>query len=236
MTGCYKSTEIIILKNKNGENSSVILPITKFSKKFIIKYNKDGFVLWANTFKDTEIFNSAYFYNKSYITTDLSGCVYMTGFYSSSQIVILNNNKTLPITTGQNYYIIKYNTDGLVQWTISINGIVQPNNLSANYEIIYGSRITSDSSSVYISGSYNSLKPIILYNGNGQKSTKTLPPTQYSSPFTVKYDTNGNVIWVTSFTGIGKNSFANAIVADTKGIYTSGYYESKNIIKLNNAS
>jgi len=63
--------------------------------------------------------------------------------------------KTLPISVGQDAFIVKYNTSGLAQWATTISGTGSD----------VGNAIATDSTGVYVTGPYSSTSAITLTNG-----------------------------------------------------------------------
>jgi hypothetical protein len=145
VTGFYVSDSVVTL------NNGITLPISAnidFSDAFIVKYNTSGVAQWATTISGTgsDVGNG--------IATDSTG-VYVTGEYGSDSLVTLNNGKTLPISVGQDAFIVKYNTSGVAQWATTIQG--------TSSDVGYG--IATDSTGVYVTGQYNSTSAITLTNG-----------------------------------------------------------------------
>jgi hypothetical protein len=132
-------------------NNGITLPISvgvDFADAFIVKYNTSGVAQWATTIQGTSsrVGNG--------IATDSTG-VYVTGEYGSASLVTLNNGKTLPISVGQDAFIVKYNTSGLAQWATTISGTGSD----------VGNAIATDSTGVYVTGPYSSTSAITLTNG-----------------------------------------------------------------------
>ena len=158
------------------------------------------------------------------IATDSTG-VYLTGIYSSASVVTLNNGKTLPISTngasGQDVFIIKCDTNGVVQWATTIAGT----------GIDRGYNIATDSTGVYVTGFYTSASVVTLNNG------KTLPISAGTTPgqdaFIVKYDTSGLAQWATTIAGTGSDQ-GYSIATDSTGVYLTGFYTSTSAVTLNN--
>ena len=128
---------------------SAILPISVGFDAFIVKYDTNGLAQWATTIPGT---GGDFGFD---ITTDSTG-VYVTGRYSSTSIVTLNNGVTLPISVGTDAFIVKYNTSGLAQWATTIPGTSSD----------FGYGITTDSTGVYVVGFYSSTSAITLANGS----------------------------------------------------------------------
>ena len=118
---------------------------------------------------------------------------------------------------GQDVFIVKYDTSGLVQWATTISGTGTDRGLS----------IATDSTGVYVTGGYQSTSVVTLNNG------KTLPISVGLDVFIVKYDTSGVAQWATTIAGTGSDAGA-AITTDSTGVYVTGYYTSTSVVTLNN--
>jgi hypothetical protein len=119
---------------------------------FIVKYDTSGLAQWATTISGTGS-DGGYA-----IAIDSTG-VYVTGYYTSTSVVTLNNGKTLPISNDVDGFIVKYDTSGLAQWATTISGTGSDG----------GYAIATDSTGVYVTGQYTSTSVVTLNNG------KTLP-------------------------------------------------------------
>ena len=191
---------------------SVILPISVGADAFIVKYDTSGLVQWATRISGPSG-------DEGYdITTDATG-VYVTGYYSSTSVVTLNNGITLPISVGTDAFIVKYNTSGLAQWVATVPG-------TSGDE---GDAITTDSTGVYVTGYYNSTSAVTLNNG------VTLPISVGNDAFIVKYNTSGLAQWATTLPGTG-GDFGEGIATDSTGVYVTGGYSSTSAITLANGS
>ncbi len=102
------------------------------------------------------------------------------------------------IGSGNDYATIKYSNDGLQLWVARYNG---PGNSSDNAVAL----IVDAAANVYVTG--NSLNAA----GNADYAT-------------VKYDTNGNQLWVARYDGpAGKNDFAARVAVDSAGnVFVTG--------------
>lgn len=197
ITGQYTSSVAVKLTNKGGADSGKTLPATPIlgnSNTFLIKYNSDGVVQWVTTINTDVIVGTS-------ITTDQSNNVYISGYYSSTSEIILQNangvedpNKKLPISpvisgdAYNNVFLIKYTSAGNVEWATAINSGIDINMLSI---------ITDKANSVYITGKYISTTNITLNNADG---TVTNPPIQLETTtqtdiFLIKYNNSGVVQW-----------------------------------------
>ena len=98
--------------NNTPVRSGYTLPITTGNDMFILKYAPDGTIAAFTTLKGSgsDQGNS--------ITIDSLGKIYVTGFYNSSGVVTINimglnstpvpSAYTLPATSGQDMFLIKY--------------------------------------------------------------------------------------------------------------------------------
>ena len=115
---------------------------------FIVKYNSSGKSIWA-----AKISSAAS--DLSYgITTDSSGNVYVTGQGGSSAIPIVAYNADgsiflpqLQTSAGSDTFIVKYNTDGVVQWVTR---------LASTANDIGWAIATDSSGNIYLTGQYGS--------------------------------------------------------------------------------
>ena len=194
------------------------------SGAFTVKYDTtNGLAQWATLFSTANT-GAVSGGDHGGIATDSTG-VYITGIYSSASVVTLNNGKTLPISTngasGQDVFIIKCDTNGVVQWATTIAGT----------GIDRGYNIATDSTGVYVTGFYTSASVVTLNNG------KTLPISAGTTPgqdaFIVKYDTSGLAQWATTIAGTGSDQ-GYSIATDSTGVYLTGFYTSTSAVTLNN--
>jgi hypothetical protein len=210
VTGYYTSGSVVNL------GDGVTLPNIAGTDAIIVKYNTSGVTQWASTLRGTGI-------DQGFgIATDSTGGVYVTGYYESSSGGTLNNGVTLPNTSSTDAFIVKYNnTSGLAQWATTISGSGGDN----------GRGITTDSTGVYVTGTYTAGSVVTLNNG------KTLPitsPTTGNDAYIVKYNTNGDAQWATTISGTGTDQ-GFGIATDSTGVYVTGFYNSTSPVTLTNA-
>jgi len=128
-----------------------------------IKYGSDGTQIWARTYNGPDNL----FDDGVDIAVDSLGNVYVVGDSYSS-------------TTGDDYLTIKYNTDGVIQWTKRYNG---PESTSDEAKAI----AVDNAGNVYVTGE--------------SKGVGT-----YDDFATIKYDTNGNLLWIKRYNGPSNNN------------------------------
>jgi len=229
-TGYYSTATAYPLKNLDGVTvSAYTLPISTGSKTaYIIKYNASGVV------SGYAVVNGNGLNNGASICTDTYGNVYTTGHYTNTSTIPLKNLDgttvsayTLPISTNQAAYIIKYNASGVVSGYAIIDG---DSTNDTGYGIctdVYGN--------VYTTGVYNSTSTITLKNMNdATTSSYTLPSTSGGrKSYIIKYNINGIVQGYFAFGEYYEEG--HSICTDSFGnIYTTGHYYTSSTVPLKN--
>lgn len=232
----YEAYGFVDIKTDSQENIYVT-GTTNFSSVITAKYDKNGNILWS------QIYNSP---DNSYagavaIALDSNGNAYVTG-YSSTE-------------TGEdpNYFVtIKYDTDGNELWVKrkSVTYSAMPKAISADASgNVYISGDDGDSGNVLIikydangnamwSRRYNPRKdgeyvgPVLTAmkvssSGNVYLIMDNAYETDRGNDFvTVKYDTNGNRLWVKRYNGpyhADSSDYATALEVDShENVYVTG--------------
>jgi len=167
---------------------------------FIAKYDANGNTVWAKSAGGSSSDHS------SSITTDASGNVYVTGSFQSDTIYF-ETIALSSISGGRETYLVKYDENGNVVWAKGSSSVSS-----------HGNDITTDTAgNVYIIGEcyYFSLTfDTIVFPSNGM--------------FCVKFDTDGNAIWIK---GTETNASGSSINSDAQGnVYITGDFGSKSIV------
>ncbi len=172
---------------------------------FIVKLDQLGNVIWANNIGGPQGYESG-----RSLATDINNNVYLTGSFGDSitfgNILLTNPNG------GQDFFITKYNSSGIVQWAKKADG--------TRYEV--SSHIVVDANgNSYVAGLYNcptlTFENIVLTNANNFYG---------GDIYIVKYDPMGNVVWVKTI-GNTHDDGATGIALDHNGnLYISGYFYS----------
>jgi hypothetical protein len=148
--------------------------------------------------------------NGSAIAADLSGNVYVTGYFYSSLVTF----GTYTLTNNGNYdaFIAKYDRNGNVVWAKSIGGI---------YDDLGSSVAIDNNGNVVVTGSFYS--PAITIGST------ILNNQGVADIFVIKYDSSGNELWIKQEGGtLEENS--KAITTDLNGnIYFTGFFKSSSI-------
>jgi len=169
--------------------------------------------LSINAFAQTPYWSGAQKYGSSgndisnAVAVDVSGNYFIAGMFESASISYGSN--VLNNSGGKDIFIVKHNQNGIVQWTKSATG---------SGDDVVTSIITDASNNVIITGYFQSntitFGSVILTNTGG------------TDIFTVKYDSNGTLIWAISAGG-STNEEATSVATDIFGnIYITGFYES----------
>ena len=125
---------------------------------FIIKYNPSGMVQWASRLSATGTDTP------TGVSVDSSGNAYVSGHFTSSSLAIFNKNGSQfgsianTAGSGVDSFIIKYNTDGFVQWTARLGGT------STNDDKLFSVDVDSNGN-VYVAGNTQSSTLTIYSQG-----------------------------------------------------------------------
>jgi hypothetical protein len=152
------------------------------------------------------------------IATDISGNVYVTGYFdtpifSMGTLTVTNANTSMSTF---DVFLAKYDAFGNVLWLQKASGAVDDFSTAVAVDQV---------GNVYITGYFESptitFGSFTLTNSNSNNSSK-----EY---FIVKYDPNGNVIWAQSVGGMF-DEYGTSITTDVSGyIYVGGCFYSPTI-------
>jgi len=177
---------------------------------YIAKFSSDGSFAWAtNLGNNTSGSGSESGYG---ITTDFSGNVFATGYFTGS--IDLNGDGTddLISSGSQDAYVTKFNSNGSFEWAINLGISNRPD---------YGYDITTDSlGNVLVTGVFSGT---IDLDGDGNDD---LTSAGDNDAFIVKYNSDGTLAWSTN---IGQSDGADkgyGITTDSSGnIFATGYFK-----------
>ncbi len=174
---------------------------------FTVKYDPDGNVLWAKK-------SGGSFDDEAYsASTDLNNNILVTGYFSSSTITF--GSATLLTAGGADMFIVKYDPNGNVLWAKSEGGT----------NIDYCTHVSTDNSgNILATGFYSSSS--ILFGSTLVNNSNQL----CSDVFLLKYDSNGNILWVKTAGG-SNHEVGNSLETDNNGnVILVGYYMSPTIV------
>ena len=166
---------------------------------YLVKYNDAGNVLWARSAGGTSNDGALS------VATDRLGNVYISGFFNSPKLAF--GTDTL-INSGINdIFVAKYSAAGNLLWAKGTEGVGPNDNVSMAIDL---------SGNVFITGSLSA--PSFIFAGD------TLTGTG-SDVFVLKYDTNGNELWIKR--GVGDEINAGSSVATDRAgnVYITGFFD-----------
>jgi hypothetical protein len=229
--GFYNSTATVPINRFSTAPSAsgFSLPVTTGTHSFVIKWNgSNGTVGGYTTLKGST--------NES-IVLDSSQNIYVTGFYNSTATVPINTFSTapsasgfsLPVTTGTDSFVIKWNANGTVGGYTTIKG--------TGGDITFIINLDS-SQNIYAGGSYNSTAtvPINTLSTASSASGFSLPVTTGSDGFIIKWNANGTVGGYTTLKGTGGDAAYSVEFDSSQNKYVSGAYVSTATVPINTFS
>lgn len=213
----------------------------------LVKYDTDGLMVWTAKITGTwNIGNPAgpeATYGR-FVTTDINENIYVIGsfganlagetvtFYDaitdSSQNPSARWTMTRLANASNNVFLVKYNKNGIVQWTTKIGSPDNSNN-------VIGNSIACNDTNVFVTGYFRG--NINFYDGlQGNPTTTKWSMTNSAAAdgYVVKYDFNGSVIWSTKIGSAGIDVGGGLAVNNTN-VYVSGFFVSNNTMNLYNA-
>jgi hypothetical protein len=172
---------------------------------FLIKFDNNGNFIWTKSAGGTED-DEAYS-----VVLDNSGNIYLAGQFSSPTIQFDTTVLINTTSNSGNVFLVKYNTNGNLQWAKSTGGENTTND-GAN------SLALDSAGNIYMEGHFSSstinFDSIVLINSGSFNF------------FITKYDMNGKVIWAQSAGGDGMDE-VNSMTMDVLGyIYMTGFFTS----------
>jgi len=208
-----------------GNNS--IITCKYQANGMLVKYNSAGEAQWA---RGVNANNPSSF---SAVCTDTKGNVYAAGHLNSYGDYDFGNNVKV-YADGKNFFIVKYNSDGIAQWARCV--IEEYSTQSESY--IYS--ICADSEdNVYAAGYIsNPYQSVIIGSLNNYLYTKPDGQTLQDA-FIIKLKSDGSVYWMKSVTSANINTLDatqfNSLCLDKDGnIYAAGIIAGINTINFSN--
>lgn len=184
---------------------------------FVAKYNATGAAQWVQRAGGTSIN-----YGRG-IGLDTNGNIYVTGGYQGPATF---GGINLPATSGEEFFLAKYNNAGKVQWVQASTG---------GSDDVYGIGLAAD-------GAGNSYALVVVDDLGGAGGSVTFGSTTVTIPalggttltILVKYDSTGTVKWTQLFNS-SQETYATKLAVDTAGnVYVRGGFDSDMTIGTSN--
>lgn len=185
-----------------------------FRDIFITKLGTNGGLLWTKQMGgDTDGYLTQ---GNLSLALDNLGNVYISGFFSGT-IDFDPGIDTFKLTSFGNstlltdIFVVKLTANGDFVWAKRMGG--------TSYENVYGIA-TDDLGNVYMTGSFSETADF-----DPSVGTFNLTAQGTYDAFTVKLDTNGELVWAKSIGGVNGNAFPMSLTLDSLGyIYNIGYF------------
>lgn len=149
--------------------------------------------------------------------------IFVTGFSESWDFPVepaLNGNyDSLVALNGRDAFISKFNSVGKLEWSTGYGGKDSDEAQDIKYY----------NGNIYIAGYTRSKNfPVLSLAGAYNYHNDSL---RNADGFILEFDTSGNRLWATCFGGSG-NDYISSIFVDSSGIYTTGYSDSTETVKI----
>ncbi len=215
-TGTFRGANVNF--NTTGEGADDIHSSNGGSDVFVTKYNQDGSYGWTRTFGG----NATADVSKA-ITTDVFGNIYITGYYSGTDVNFNTTGSGSPdLKTsyngfGLNAYILKYNADGSYGWTRTIS----------TTSVSLGTGLRADSNgNLYTAGYFNGFNTQFNTTGSGSSDIKS---SSNEDVFLIKYNADGSYGWTRTVGGINGDYGTSVQVDELDNVYFTGYFHSADV-------
>ncbi|MBL0341856.1 MAG: SBBP repeat-containing protein [Bacteroidetes bacterium] len=190
-----------------GAGVTNVTPVPYGCNIYIAKYDASGNFLWI---KNIPIIAS---YGHNSMAIDGSGNIYITGFFSGTNLDFNPGAGSAFLTSiagGNDIYIAKYDNNGNYLWAKSIGS----SGSDRGNEIL-----TDPSGNVFVTGNFAST--VDFDPGIG---IANLSASGTLSIFLAKYDCNGNYLWAKNIDGAGSADVRDIALSPTGNIYLTGNY------------
>ena len=220
--GTYGYPNASFYSSSGASYGTIANPANGQTQAYVVKYNSAGLIQWAARMTTSGTTNGC---GTNGVATDSSGYVYTVGSFSCTTLNIYNAGVsgtlfgTLANSGGalnNDTMIVKYDTNGNVQWTARIGSVSQND---------FGTSIAVDSgSNVYIT-EWGTGNPIVVYHANGA-TFQTISQTGSNDCILVKYNSAGTAQWVSRYYSSGFDITNGVAVDSSLNVYVTGVYNS----------
>jgi len=194
-------------------NTISLTKISFGSDIFVVKYDNSGNILWAKNAGVPETNHNMSYCRVESMTTDMDGNCLVAGTFSGDSMIFDKTSLKNGTDYANNFFVVKYNTDGEVIWADFAKGATSASAIS----------ISSDSkgNSYLLGNFYNDS----IYFDNF--IIKGLQPVDgsHGGDFLVKYDPDGNALWAHCIGGMHRDQPYSISVDRDGNSYICGYMQ-----------
>jgi hypothetical protein len=207
------TTSVTLYSGTGG--TSITLSAVPRSNVFIAKYNADGIIQWA-TYAIGSTSSITYCYG---LTINPSGDVLMSGRYAASTIVTFSSvspssvTVSLPSVSTISAFIVKYNTNGIVQWATN----VVPSVSAAETRAL----VTDSAGNIFTAGGF--VGTVTFNSKSPDTTTKTLTAVGGQDAYVAKYNPDGIIQWVAKIGSSGVDYAFGIDIDSSANVYIAGY-------------
>ena len=185
LAGFYTGSASIV--DANGVTSGITIRSPTSQGVFVVKFSSSGVAQWAGSIDGSStdnIFN---------VCVDSGGNVFVGGNYSLvATVYSAGNASAFNLRTSTNIagFIVKYNTSGVAQWSVTMDSTVNVNSTETVRSIVVDSN-----NNIYVCGTVTGSAQLVLYNTT---STNTITSRSFTNGagFLAKYSSVGEPLWV----------------------------------------
>lgn len=184
-----------------------LLTAVGFEDICITKHDANGNFIWAVQFKGDQSNEHC-----SFITTDDSSNVYLTGFFTTATDFATDTSTTILTPVGSaDIFMVKLGSDGNLKWAKQMGG--------TGYDQSNGIQVAANGD-VFIAGNFEGTAD---FNPDPVAVTN-LVSAGYDDVFVGKYSNSGNLIWVKKATGSSLD-YGTGLELDASGnAYVIGWF------------
>jgi hypothetical protein len=207
--------QVLTLYSIDGKNKQ--LTSTNTHNGFLAKYNSSGAIKWAVPFYSRDPI--AYGIGNGVVISD-NNDVYITGNFSDS-VTFYSTDETTISTNGTDQadgFLVKYNHNGIVQWSVSFNS-------TETLVVNGGNSISISNNDVYITGGFGGSVTFSSYNSD-IKQTIT-GSGGLASGYLSKYSSDGIVQWVAPFYSDDQvnKQLGLSVIVNNNSVYVTGIFD-----------
>jgi hypothetical protein len=232
ITGYYQAAATVPINTMSTAPaaSGTSLPATAGGDDaFVIKWNSAGTLVSYTTIRGS---GGDWGFG---MDVDSSQNVYLSGYYNNTAGTIaintmsltpVSSGTSLPATSGQDAYVIKWNSAGTLVSYTTIKGTGTDSS---------GKVAVDSSQNVYLAGWYNSTTtvPINTMSLTPAASTYVLPISTGQDGFVIKWNSSGTLVSFTYISGTGSDYARGIEVDSSQNVYVVGSYNSTSAVTIN---